>query len=422
MKRILKRLKQQRGQMFILFAGVFAVVMVIAVISLDFGLWLSERRGAQTDADLPALAGAADLMVLDAGPAEAAAAEASVYEYVDFNDQSGNLGVENLVIDDSCFADNPRDRQGVPDSVTLDVSHDSGPLFSSIFGLAAPDIGAHAKACAGSLVGTTGLRPWTMFEFCSPCFLWNDDGDKIREDGEFTPRFGADCVFRSDGSYGKGMEYQPGTGCCEDSSSKVGSIGLGTVYEKGCNSGSGKDDYRDNIWKGSQAYCEIGDPIGSEPGLATGPTGMGMDRLLNGYKGVGGEGECDLKHCKEFGTCDGIDQFNEAFSPPAVVPSPDVTYSPRDCSTPRVVNIVIIRKFDKCTGQETQEIVGFAAFYVMYCQNVDGDGNPTGDPDLDCDSVGSHFQVVGRFMKKVELRGTGGPMDPFGTHVIFLAE
>src|SRR3989304_1413520 len=53
---------RDRGQAIILFVGVFTVILVIGAIVVDFGLWVSERRGAQKDADAATMAGAYELL------------------------------------------------------------------------------------------------------------------------------------------------------------------------------------------------------------------------------------------------------------------------------------------------------------------------------------------------------------------------
>ena len=56
---ITKRIRSvswERGQAIILFVGLFTVILLMAAIVIDFGLWFSERRGAQKDADATALA------------------------------------------------------------------------------------------------------------------------------------------------------------------------------------------------------------------------------------------------------------------------------------------------------------------------------------------------------------------------------
>lgn len=409
--KLLKRLQEERGQAIIMFVGIFTIVMIIGLIVVDFGLWFSERRGSQTDADLPALAGAAELMVLDAGPTEAAAAVDWAERFLQENDQSGNLSLaQPVLVDDSCFSDHPDDRPGIPDSVTVDVRHDSRAFFATFFDLAAPDIGAHAKACAGSLRSTTGLRPWTISMYHSECFEWLDDGDGVKDypDDEFLPWYGEDCVIR-----------------LESPSSQVGSIRLGPDPGDDCNepSAGGADKYKENIIEGSPAWCEIDQMIDTEPGLKVGPTYDALEQLL------AGEGECDDVYCADVpgGDCNDMDEFAESFTPPDIAPTHDEVYESNACTTPRAVDIVIIDEFTDPVGMSTVPIRGFAAFFILQCEVVDP---VTGEVLEDgvypaCDVPPGHranSQIRGRFMQVLKLKGTGGPMDTFGTKAIFLVE
>ena len=56
------RASNERGQVIILVILVMTVTFVVGAIAVDLTLWLSERRGSQTDADFASLAGAFELM------------------------------------------------------------------------------------------------------------------------------------------------------------------------------------------------------------------------------------------------------------------------------------------------------------------------------------------------------------------------
>jgi len=80
----------ERGQAIILFVGVVTVIFVMAAITIDFGIWFSERRGAQKDADAASLAGAQELLAQNfvdpaantaLKPAITTAAEDAAYEW-----------------------------------------------------------------------------------------------------------------------------------------------------------------------------------------------------------------------------------------------------------------------------------------------------------------------------------------------------
>lgn len=381
----------ERGQALILFVGLFTIIAIAAAIVIDFGIWFSERRGAQKDADLVTLAGAYELLSDDVtfGDVDGATQQWAAANGLDPANNLHNLAVKSLAFpdgysDDPEYCHNAVSTDERPNAVVLDVSHESRALFAAIFGVDAPDIGAHACARAGSLHGTTGLRPWTVSALNSDCF----------EDG--VPFFGQDCLFR-----------------LESPSSQVGSIRLGDDPGEDCDDGAGAATYRENVEEGADAYCAIGDFINTEPGLNTGPTLTALANLLST------EGECDDLN----GDGDGIDQFAEAYSPTLGVPGPDETFVARDCETPRAVHIVIIDEWDG-TGFDTRPIMGFAAFYILGCEELDNSGVVVEVYET-CDVQGGgqgSFQIRGFFMNILELEGDIGTFDPFGTHVIRLVE
>ena len=163
--RLLHRaLHPDRGQIIVMFAAIFTITMVMGVITVDFGLWLSERRGSQTDADLPALAGAREYMLWLAqgnrcdedGGAPDQAVEAAVEAWF------------NLNTDQTKTDPDPRYTYTVePDCPCVDVrvKHESKTLFSSFFSSVfdfdrvAGNIGARARACAGEAVSADETMP-----------------------------------------------------------------------------------------------------------------------------------------------------------------------------------------------------------------------------------------------------------------------
>lgn len=412
-KNLARRVREDRGQVIIFFVGFFTLMTVVGVITFDFGVWFNSRRSLQTDADMSALAGAQELAKdLRAAPGGAEdvtwghLAQQMASDYLGANGLEADttttpspgtcpahddLGDDSrdafICADTSCFAGEAD--IGLLDTVVVDVQGPSQAVFGRIFGASFLEVGAHAKACVGSLTGTTGLRPWAISMYNSPCF------EQIN--GLYLPLFGQDCVLRSD---------EP---------SHTGSIGLGPRVDDPCDSGSASgDDYNTNIVAGSQSWCEIGDEIQMVPGFKTGATVHALRDLFST------EGECDAK----FGTPpDGTDDFAEAFTPEDVVPSPDVVYSARECVTPRAVDIVILDDWceeDSKCSRDTEEILGFASFFIIGCAEVNG--GVVGPIDRHCDLSGGDFAIIGRFMNILKLEGAGGPLDPFGTRVIFLVE
>jgi hypothetical protein len=390
--------RDERGQALILTVGLFTVVFVAGVIAVDVGLWWAERRDSQTDADAAVLAGGQNLPEDPSGANDATEAWA-MRNNVDLSEIVG------ITVDNSCFSDDPLDDPAIVDSVAIDVQRNDNPIvFGEVFGFTAPTIGAHAKACVGSLRDYQGLRPWAVSQFHSDCFEWTGSG--VKANGDFAPLFGQDCVIRF-----------------ESPSSQVGSIRLGDDPGDECNErGGGASKYVENILEGSAAVCTVGEPVDTEPGLIVGPTFKALVKLLSG------EGECDAKYGPLLGTFNGIDDFSEAMASvdgdPSPAPSPDVTYVRRDCTSPRDVTIVIIDEFSKPTGFETAIMRGFAGFWIWGCEELDKDGNIV-DWRPKCDIEGSarsSSQIRGVFINIRETQGNVQPLDPFGTRRIVLVE
>lgn len=382
--------------MVLMFAGIFTIMALLAAIVIDFGVWFSERRGAQTDADLVSLAGAYELLddTTTFSDVDGATQDSALANGLDPVDDLHNLEVKSLAFPDdgsdtdSDFCHEAQDTGGRLNAVVLDVDHQSRALFVSVFGLDAPDIGAHACARAGSLRSTTGLRPLTVSALHSECF---DDG---------VPLFLENCIFR----FG-------------DEPSQVGSIRLYNGDEEGqpCSPpGGGVNDYVDNIVDGADSVCEIGDIVATQPGVASNPTLDAIQDLL------ATEGDCDALN----GDGDGIDGFEESFQASSDIPGPEVTFVARDCVTPRAIHIVIVGAFIP-PGFDTQPILGFAAFFLEGCEELDQNEMPVPDSFRPkCDFVGGpfFFQVRGFFMGILELEGDIGEFDEFGTKGIRLAE
>src|SRR3989304_3698503 len=83
---------KESGQALILWVLAATIIFAIGAITVDFGLWLTERRGAQKDADAATMAGAFELLnqafVNPANNAFAAvktAAEDAPYQWADLN-------------------------------------------------------------------------------------------------------------------------------------------------------------------------------------------------------------------------------------------------------------------------------------------------------------------------------------------------
>ena len=398
---------EQRGATIFLFVFFLLFFMVSVVIVVDFGVAFADRREAQKTVDAMVLAGVQELTE------NPVLADQYARDWAARNGFDPATDIVSLVIDNSCWSDDPNDDPLVMDSISADVSRPARLFAIGEIGLGNFDVGAHAKACIGSLIETDGLRPWSLSVFNSPCFQVTPGGDSL-DPLDYEPIYGEECVIR-----------------LESPSSQVGSIRIGDEPGEDCNEpGGGAAKYTENIIEGSGASCELGELIDTEPGLQGQPTVKALEDLL------ATEGACDAKFAIA-GDIPGVDQLGEVFNPESVVPSPDAVFTPRNCApgtyvdgdpgtpdSPRFVTLVAIDEFDSPVGFSSEPILAFLGFFIDRCEVLDKDDNIIGVyPKCDISGGSSaNFQIVGNFVQFMKLGGAAGALNPFGTRVAVLVE
>ncbi len=321
--------------MLIVMVLAITITFVIGAIAVDIGLFLSERRGAQTDADFAALSGAWAL--LDPGAAEADAADA-VDASLAANDEQLNASVDGLVVDLDAGC------------VSVDIGHESKPLFFAIFGLASPDIGAHARACTGAANTPGNIVPFQIDDNPGDCFTTEEE-----------PIFTSMCPIEmaAQGGNPRGMldlqapenycSYSPGGGDIEDLivNSAPGDC---LINETGfC------DPVKNGPWYTCVAIQD-GNPKKVIDGVST--------RLLT-------DGDCDDLYGNP---SDGVDDFYETIYR-VIDTGNEFTsiYEARDCSTapgmqmsPRLVSLIVLEDTPE-PGNAGYPIIAFAGFYIAGC-------------------------------------------------------
>lgn len=391
--------RDERGAGIIWFAMFTIVALLGGTIVIDYGDIVVERRDQQKSADSIVLAGVQELP--DATLlADQYAREWGVRNGVDPTE------IVNLTLDSSCWSEHPDDDPLVLDSISTDISRPANLFLLREIGISF-DVGAHAKGCVGSLIETTGLRPWSVSIFNSVCFDLNAGGDP-NDVLDYSPQYGQRCVIR-----------------LESPSSQVGSIRLGDEPGDECSPpGGGASAYKENIIEGSDALCSIGEIIATEPGLQVGPTFAAVVDML------ALEGACDSIH----GNGNGYDELLEVFTadPADVTPGPNTIFTPRNCGwdqdvgtpdSPRFVSLVLIDEFDKPNGFDNEPIIAFAGFFIEGCEVVESDGSLTEYPLCDMkNSDRANAQIVGTFVQHLKLGGKAGVLNPFGTRTYALVE
>lgn len=430
--------RQAAGQMLILFLLVTTLFFAAGVIGVDAALWHSQRRTAQKDADAAAFAGGLELLNRTDAADITTRATTAMYEWGQRN------GIDAAIFTNStpevitgCWDSPPFD--GKPDGVAVDLSGEGASLFSNIWSLLTPDVGAHAKVCIGSPPDATGMLPFGIPIETSPCF-----------DADRTPLFGEECdveVRAPDGSSGEtGTLRLFNDGSLNCSASNVGDI---------------TQTFIDEVAFGADTTCAIA-PVGSSPDAcqiynvdnigtciwsSTGNRARAMIEGLQTRLALEGQTaapyNCDDLYPDSFfgGVYDGVDQWWEALTPVGVdihtiVPGPDVFFEKRDCTSPRVVTIILLEQFGE-RGQGPYLIRGFAAFFIQGCYDFDDRTNTTvafnqrcvtknanvpnitGEPLL---NDTGHIFLQGMFINYVDVGRRGGALTEFGRVSLFLVE
>jgi hypothetical protein len=364
-----RRSSLQRGQALILVTLGMTVVFVAGAIMVDVGLWLSERRGAQTDADFSALTGAWEL--IDPAATQADAEDAATANF-EANDEQDNAAIANLVVDDSCF--------GVwdYDAVTVDGEHESRSLFMDLFGIGdAPDIGAHAKACAGAAQGGIGdVLPFEIDTELAPCF-----------DASGDPVFTVLCPIEL-GAQGSPPDR--------------GILDLSTDGPE-CSEAGGSGDIEYLIEWGAGGTCLINeiddcDPNNNGPwydcvAIQTGNPKKVLDgtnaRLLR-------DGLCDNPAVG--GNGDGVDDFWETIRLKTDTGDPFTSiYEAKDCDpttdgvqkSPRLVTIIVLEEEPSGPSNKGHPIYAFAGMYLAGCAEEGVVVDDVSDLDRYCDTPGA---------------------------------
>lgn len=469
------RRRSERGQMLIVMLLVGTLTAVLGVVAVDAGLWQSERRGAQKDVDLAVLAGAHELL---APTAFARDAQTATARYGDLNDEASNGDlIGNVQVDASCFGGGTR-----LDSVRANIRHHSRVIFGDIFGLRVPDVSAHARACAGSLIQTTGLRPYSMATSCTVFANANPASEPSLSDlaDQFasrayqgrpptrTPRptdtpvpptatrtptrtptpsgptssptrtptatatpggtcaINNGCFVRSQSNssqlvpnFGTVCRLDGGAQSTNYAPSNRGQIDLNLTGAICSDNQGGQSDLRNNVQNGSNATCRIGDTVWRQSGQGS-DLHQGVEQLLagQGTPAVADGADCDQR---SWGNRDGLDEFGEALQRidgGPSGPSPTAVYQLRDCQSPRVINIVVV---DQWTGS-TARVVGFAAFYIMGCYVNTTPTNSSSPNKCTSNALSGQQELWGIFFNMIQLNGDITEFNPYGDNAIALTE
>jgi Flp pilus assembly protein TadG len=126
---IFARLKEERGQAFVLTALGMVMMCAMAALVLDVGHWFRDKRRLQGTADAAALAGAQQL------PGAPGPAKTMARDYA--NKNGGDVSASDIVVSSTYNAN---------DTIAVRAQRNDPGIFSRVIGVGNTDISAHAKA------------------------------------------------------------------------------------------------------------------------------------------------------------------------------------------------------------------------------------------------------------------------------------
>lgn len=412
----LRAFAQDSGQVVILTAfGLFGFGAV-AAMAIDVGLYVVDRRDAQSDVDKAALAGAAELTLrasnagADTAAAENAAREWAAKNGIDTSDPTLTLTVEVI---DTCYSSD----DGMPTGVRVALERVPDWIFLNFVG--GPDdwtVNTSATACAGLPVEMSGMMPFAISRSGS-CFEPSD--------GNYVPRYGERCdVVMASNTTGL-----------------VSELGLST--SGACDSGnSSANVLEQNIVNGATVSCRIGDTVKANSGHNVGKTYDGIRTRLTSAA----EGRCDASYTgTNFGASnsalnavvatplaspsngDGMDDFYEIWEWDGTG-HPGIKLAPRDCdastagvqTSPRNVVLIVIQDYTVEDGIHNKSYIvrDFARAYIEGCTRSNGTFYK------DCDwgnGAGGTFTIHVRFVEQYGLSTADlGTDATFGDIEVFL--
>lgn len=225
----------------LVFAAIsLSTMLVFTSFAIDVSCILTARNQLQTSVDAAALAGASGLLK-SYSEAERRAATFAALNSVIAQPVQLSLGG-----DDDEGGGNVTFPQ--PDQIRVQTGHNVNLYFAPLVGLRSVRITASAVAELGSIVATTGMRPWGV-----PDFGWDVGTPVVIKAG----KVGAPAT---NPSFFYAIDFPP--------------------MNRG-NPIPGANQYRNNIRYGTSSEVGIGDILQVEPGNMTGPTRQGVDYLIN---------------------------------------------------------------------------------------------------------------------------------------------
>jgi Flp pilus assembly protein TadG len=155
---MMSRLKNERGQAFVVMTLSLAMIIGMAALALDVGHWFRDKRRLQGTSDAAALAGAQQL------PDNPSGARTMALNYANMN--GGDVAGADITVSSQYQAN---------DTITVNGRRNDSGMFTGLFGITNVNITSHSKVRVGPPADVLHVAP--MVVFCGHSLIQNCNND-----------------------------------------------------------------------------------------------------------------------------------------------------------------------------------------------------------------------------------------------------
>jgi Putative Flp pilus-assembly TadE/G-like len=276
----------ERGMSLVFVCVGFTSLLAATTLAIDVGMFMNSRNQAQNSADAGALAGAVAL-AYDSYTNRTAGGPAVLSAIHTAEANTVAAATVSVVPADVTF---PLGPTGVDNRVKVDVFRSTArmnpvaTLMGSFFGVDTVDITATATAEASKANAATCVKPFTIPDkwIENGTGPWDPDDTFDLLDNKGKPVANPDVYIPADqpGYTGYNADRDRGLQLIlkSDNSTKVAPSFYNPWAMSG---GTGASFYEENIAQCNTTIIPIGTLMDPEPGMMTGPTAQGTDRLID---------------------------------------------------------------------------------------------------------------------------------------------
>ena len=261
-------LRSERGQVIIVAAAAFAIVLFFASLAIDVGFFAEAKRSAQNDVDAMVLAGVRELTndgFTDEQRQEDA--EDIAMQWAVLNDVDP-AEVQQVLFDVTCSGDS------VPRTITIRLKRTQRTFLATTFGINSGQLNVCATARTGLAIGGPGLLPFGLL-YDDPEIFANPPVCYFNENSNF---WNQECTIKIPKPNETWTPGNSGPLRLDDPTATY-TVDFDCDTE---NDTAGADEYIENIGEGSDCGYAVNDEVRTKTGSMNNITCNAINNKLQG--------------------------------------------------------------------------------------------------------------------------------------------